>query len=395
MGAAGAAGQADDGAAAVHIPVGRAESGEGGHEVDIAVVRNLHGHRLGFGGLADELHFVAQPLNHRAADEHAALQRIAGLTVHPPADGGDQVVLGLDGVFAGVHQHEAAGAIGILAHAGREAALSEQRGVLIAGQCGDGDFAAKDALVQIADDLRAVHDLGQHLRGNVHDLQQLFIPALFIDVVQHGAGRVGSVGDVHVPGGQVPCKEAVDGAEAQLAVGGALAGAGNGIQHPLQLGAGEVSVGHQTGLVAQQVSQTVVLQALDQRRGAAALPDDGVAQWPARGALPQQRGFALVGDADGGDVGDVDVGLFHGQLQRVDLAVQNVLRAMLDPAGLGVDLRELDAMGSDEIGVLIEHDGAGAGGTLIQRNDILHNTASLDEFINKRAVGLDSPCVRW
>ena len=42
--------------------------------------------------------------------------------------------------------------------------------------------------------------------------------------------------------------------------------------------------------------------ALAQRRGAAVLPDDGVVDRLAGGAVPDTRGLALIGDADAGDV---------------------------------------------------------------------------------------------
>ena len=51
---------------------------------------------------------------------------------------GEQPVLGRDGRLAGVHQHEAAGAVGVLRLARLEACLTEQRRLLIAENAGDG-----------------------------------------------------------------------------------------------------------------------------------------------------------------------------------------------------------------------------------------------------------------
>ena len=55
------------------------------------------------------------------------------------AEGGQQAVLGLNGLGAGVEQHEAAGAVGVLGFAGAEAGLAEERRLLVAQVAGDGD----------------------------------------------------------------------------------------------------------------------------------------------------------------------------------------------------------------------------------------------------------------
>ena len=316
----GAPGEAHDGAAAVHVPVGRAQAGEGGHEVHVAVVADLRGHALGLGGAGHQAHLVPEPLHHRAAHEHAALQRVAGLAVDAPGHGGDQVLHGLHRRLARVHQHEAAGAVGVLAHARFKAALAEQRRVLVARHGGDGDLPAQYRLIQHADHAGGIHHPRQHLRRYVHGAQQHLVPLLGVDVVEHGAPGVGGVGDVHVVGGQVPRKEAVHRAEAQLALLRPLPRAGDGVQHPLQLRAREVGVRHQAGAVPEHVAQAVLFQPLHQRRGAAALPHDGVAQRLAGGPVPQERSLALVGDADGRDVLNVHAGLLHRDLQRGDLA---------------------------------------------------------------------------
>ena len=80
-----AARDADDRAARVRIPVRRAEAGEGRHEVDAAVVGHGRRERLDVGRLLDDAQAVAQPLHDRAADEHAALERVLGASAHRPA----------------------------------------------------------------------------------------------------------------------------------------------------------------------------------------------------------------------------------------------------------------------------------------------------------------------
>ena len=85
-------------------------------------------------------------------------------------------------------------------------------------------------------------------------------------------------------------------------------------------------------------------QVLADRGGAAALPDDGVVDRRARRAIPDERGLALVRDADRGDVARRDAGCPRGRCARgVELRRPDRLRVMRDPAGLRIDLREFDA----------------------------------------------------
>ena len=54
------------------------------------------------------------------------------------------------------------------------------------------------------------------------------------------------------------------------------------------------------------------LQRLAAIGGAAVLPDDGAVDRPAGVALPDQRGLALISDADGGNRRGADAGLADG-----------------------------------------------------------------------------------
>ena len=116
----------------------------------------------------------------------------------------------------------------------------------------------------------------------------------------------------------------------------------------------------------------VALQAIAELRGPPILPDDRVVDRPAGLAIPDHRGLALVGDADGGDVARPQLRASerlgrHGDLRRPDLA-----GIVLDPAGLGKDLPELALADRDDLGVVIEDDGARAGGALVEGEDVSH-----------------------
>ena len=170
MGAGGAPGQAQQCAPGVHIPIRRAQTGKGADQINAAVVRHGFCQQIGLVGGANELQLVPQPLDGGAGVEHAALQNIGGLAGPLPADGGQQAVFRAEGADAGVHQREAAGAIGVFRLAGGETALTEQRRLLVAGGAGHRDarqrFDAPDVGADPPVDLTVGDGPGQKLHGH-------------------------------------------------------------------------------------------------------------------------------------------------------------------------------------------------------------------------------------
>ena len=101
-------------------------------------------------------------------------------------DRGQQAVAGANRLGAGVHQHEAAGTVGVLGHPFFEAELAEQGGLLVTGDTGDGDAGAA-ATGGVAIDLGGGFDLRQHGGGDAQLVQHALIPLQVADVVEHGA----------------------------------------------------------------------------------------------------------------------------------------------------------------------------------------------------------------
>ena len=202
------------------------------------------GERLDLRGGRDHPQVVAQPLHQRAGDGDRALERVDRLVVADlVADGGEQAVLGVDDLLAGVQDHEVAGAVGVLRLAGLERRLAEGRGLLVAEDAGDRDAAEQALFTAVAVDLGGGLDLGQHGHRNAHVGRDLVVPAQGVEVHQHGAGGVGDVGDVHAAvdaAGQVPEDPGVDVAEDQVAGLGLGAGTLDVVEDPLDLGAREV-----------------------------------------------------------------------------------------------------------------------------------------------------------
>src|SRR5262245_18149687 len=155
---------------------------------------------------------------------------------------------------------------------------------------------------------------------------------------------------------QPPDQEGIDRAEEDLAPLGPLAQAGQRVEQVTNLGAGEVGVEHQTRFLAKGAFAALLLDPLADRGADAALPDDGIGQWLSRDALPEDGRFALVGDADGRDIGGRDFGGSKCLLRRVELRGPDRLGIVLDVPGGRQDLRKLLLSRADYSAVAAEDD---------------------------------------
>src|SRR5207247_150580 len=77
---------------------------------------------------------------------------------------------------------------------------------------------------------------------------------------------------------------------------GAGARAGDLVEHPADFGAGEVGVEDEPGTFSHERLGPLGAQALADRRGPSALPDDRAVEGRARGTVPEDGRLALVGD---------------------------------------------------------------------------------------------------
>ncbi len=101
---------------------------------------------------------------------------------------------------------------------------------------------------------------------------------------------------------ELPDEPAVDGAECELAARRARLRVGSRIEQPRQLGAGEIRIEHEPRAPRHFRFVAGGFQFLAQVGGATVLPDDRAADRFAGAAIPEHRGLALIGDADGDDV---------------------------------------------------------------------------------------------
>ncbi len=367
---AGVAGDAEDGAPRIGVPIGRAEPGEGRHNGDAARVGDARGEGFDIGGRVDDAEAVAQPLHGGAGDEDATLERIGAGAVETIGDRGQQAVCRGDGLGPGVRQHEGAGAVGAFHHAGREAGLADERCVLIARDAGDRHRRAQKVGRRRAEIAGAVLDLRQHRARHVEKCQQLVVPVADMDVVEHGARGVGGVGRVHRPAGEPPQEKAVDGSEGERAGLGGGACAGHVVEQPGELGCREIGVADEPGLGLDHRLAPVAHQRAAGLGGSAVLPDDRVRDRRARRTVPQHGRLALIGDADGGEVACLDLCRGERALRGRERRFPDLVRVVLDPAVGREVLRELDLMNARDGAARIEHDGARTRRALVDGEDV-------------------------
>ena len=262
-------------------------------------------------------------------------------------------MLRLHGFLSGIHQQEAAGAVGVLGLTGFNAHLAEQGRLLVSRNTGD-----RDAAFAVAVNLRGGPYLRQHLAWNIQHLQHFFIPFQGMNIEEQGARGVGVVGDVNLAAGEFPDQPAINGAEQQLAFACALSAAFDVIENPLELGAGEVGVGDQPCRFLDVVFQSVTLELLTDFGAAAALPDNRVVDRAAGFFFPYDGGFPLIGDADGRNLIMMQISLGECLGHARGLGGEDFHGVMFDPSRLRVMLDELALRGTDHVGIAVENNGA-------------------------------------
>ena len=248
-------------------------------------------------------HCTSAPAMNALPSSAYDVARVARSPIQRPGDRRQQAARRELRLGADVHQQERARAERALGVAGLGAVLAEQRRLLIAGDAGDRDAVGQAGhALRLAEPARRRADLGQQRRRHAEQRAQLGLEAPRAEVEQQRARRVGDVGDVRLAARQPPDQEAVDGAEGDLAAPRRARAA------PRRCPAATRSSSPRSrdrapgrSARARAGSWPAAFSCGADRRGAPVLPDDGVADRAAVGPVPQHRGLALVGDADGGD----------------------------------------------------------------------------------------------
>ena len=104
--------------------------------------------------------------------------------------------------------------------------------------------------------------------------------------------------------------------------------------------------------------------------GTTALPDNGVIDRLAGFFFPDNSGFTLVRNTDSCNLIGTDIGFRQHFYQRGALGGPDFHWVVFYPTWFWVDLLKFALRHANDIGIVIHYDRAGAGGALVERNDI-------------------------
>ena len=147
------------------------------------------------------------------------------------------------------------------------------------------------------------------------------------------------------------------------------------IQQPAHLAARKIGINDQAGFALDHLLMPGPLQILAEVRGAPVLPHDGVTDWFAGAAVPQDRGLALVGDANGRQIARFDPSPGQRRAGDLKLTGPDLARVMLHPPGLGENLLKLLLCGGADGASMLKDNRPGARCPLIQRQNERHRRA--------------------
>jgi hypothetical protein len=99
-------------------------------------------------------------------------------------------------------------------------------------------------------------------------------------------------------------------------------------------------------------------QSVAVRRRPSVLPNDGSVNWLAGRAIPNNDRFALISDADSGDLGWFQPSLLERLHRDITLAAPDFLRIVFHPSGVWEVLLELALANGDTFAFFAEEDGA-------------------------------------
>ena len=275
-------------------------------------------------------------------------------------------------LIAGVQQGKTAGAIRGFQHAGGKTCLPDSGRLLIACHAKDRNFAAKQIGTGGAEIGSTIAHLWQNFHGHAHQRTDIGVPFPGFDVVKHGARGIGGVGGMGATAGQFPDQKTVHGAKRQGATFCAVARAGNGIEQPFHFGGGKIGVEQQSGAGRDHCGMAVFLQRGTDIGSAAVLPDDGVMDRLAGTAIPDQSGFALIGDADGGDINRCQPRLFNRRARSSRNRSPQISRVMFNPTRSREMLRKFFLRLCHHSQMSIENNGARRGCALVDGKDMGH-----------------------
>src|SRR5204863_6923743 len=140
-------------------------------------------------------------------------------------------------------------------------------------------------------------------------------------------------------------------------------------EQPADLGARKVRVHEQPGALAEQRLQALVLQALADIGGCAALPHHRGRDRLAAAAIPDDGGFALIGDADRCYLVCSNAGVLQRGLADLDRGFVDLAWVVLYPTRSGIALRDFPIGTTKDVSIGVEDECRAARRSLIERQD--------------------------
>lgn len=372
MGLGGELGETKDGTSGISSPVGGEETGQSGDENDTGGVLNLGGQLSNLLRGLNEANVVSQPLDAGASHGDGALKSVDGLgALEVVTNGGQQTVVGDDGLLSSVVEQEAAGTVCVLGLTGLKGLLADEGGRLVtetASKGNVGEGTGSDSAV----DLSGGHNLGENELLDTEELDELLVVLEGLNVHEHGSRGIRSVCDVGATvetAGKVVQQPRINGGEGELASVVALLDLLDVVEHPSDLDTGKVGGKGQTTELGDLVRALLGLELLDSLAGSGVGPHNGVVEGLAGLNVPENGGLSLVGDTNGLDVSNLDAErshlLGHGA-HTLQARGDELFGIVLHPSGVGVDLGELDLVRGNGLSVGRKENESGGSGSLVE-----------------------------
>ena len=222
----------------------------------------------------------------------------------------------------------------------------------------------------------AVANLGQDCSRHLKELAKFRAPGVGMNVEQQRARCIGGIGRVHLAAGQAPEQKAIDGAEGEFATLGQIARAGHMVEQPGNLGGREIRVRQQAGARGDVGLMAGIFKPLAFVGGAPVLPDDRIVNRFSGFPVPDDGRFALVGDADRGDLPGRHPGPGDGLSAGLKHRAPEILRIVLDPAGARKMLRKFLLGGGGDSAIAPKDHRARRRGALVNRENVSRHSMS-------------------
>ena len=134
----------------------------------------------------------------------------------------------------------------------------------------------------------------------------------------------------------------------------------------MEFAGGEVGIEEEAGAGLNECFLPGLAQGGDIVSGPAVLPDDGRGDGSAGFPIPDDDGFALVGDTEGGEVGGGAARFLDGLAGRGDDGLPDFHGVVLDASGLREVLAEFLLRAGQRAAAIVINDGTRAGGALVE-----------------------------